>query len=196
MSDYYTVTGNPATRAAGSSAAMRAEFQRVDDAFDLLPGLSGNGDKLVTINNGGTAQSARTLAGTANQITVTVAAGTITLSLPSAVTLPGTLTVTGAATLPSVKTGGTTASVPNNTATTLFSAGTGLYLVQAYIGSGAAADYTAYAVFMSTGGSDMRKIAGVNGTNLTLAASGADIQVTQTSGSTNNVAWASLRVVQ
>ncbi len=45
----------------------------------------------VTINNTGVTA----LAGTANQITASASTGSITVSLPSAVTLPGTLIVTG-----------------------------------------------------------------------------------------------------
>jgi hypothetical protein len=53
--DWYTPSGAPATSSQGSSATMRSEFDSVETAMDKLPTLTGNGDKLVKVNSGGTA---------------------------------------------------------------------------------------------------------------------------------------------
>lgn len=50
MSDYYTQSGTPSTGAQGSSAAIRGEFFAIQNAFDKLPVLSGNGSKFVAVN--------------------------------------------------------------------------------------------------------------------------------------------------
>ena len=52
--EFYNATGAPATGSGLSSSTMRAEFAAAEDGFDLLPTLSGNGDKIVVINAGGT----------------------------------------------------------------------------------------------------------------------------------------------
>lgn len=49
---YYTQTGVPVTLSQGSSASMRAEFAALAAAFDKLPTLSGNANKIVTVNGG------------------------------------------------------------------------------------------------------------------------------------------------
>jgi len=82
---YYTPTGYPATGASGSSASMRSELALVEDGFDLLPTLSGNGGKHVTINAGGTAL---------------VASGVVSES-GSTLTVAGNLSVTGTTSLTS-----------------------------------------------------------------------------------------------
>jgi len=56
--DFYSKSGNPATRAQGSSATIRNEFLIVEQGFDKLPTLTGNGLKLVRINSGATALEA------------------------------------------------------------------------------------------------------------------------------------------
>ncbi|MEI6128982.1 MAG: hypothetical protein WCR59_02845, partial [Planctomycetota bacterium] len=54
---YYTPSGNPGTGTMGLSATMRAEFVSIGTAFDLLPIVSGNANKAVVINGGGTAMT-------------------------------------------------------------------------------------------------------------------------------------------
>ena len=60
--EYYSHGGYPASGASGSSAAMRAELDAVDDGFDKLPTLSGNNSLPVFINSGGTALEATAVA--------------------------------------------------------------------------------------------------------------------------------------
>lgn len=55
---YYSPTGNPSTGASGSSSAIRAEFDAIEDAFDKLPALSGNTLKYLRVNAGETAVEA------------------------------------------------------------------------------------------------------------------------------------------
>jgi len=55
MSDWYDVTGVPATRAALVSATIRAEFALIETAMAKLPTLTGAGDELLKVNAGGTA---------------------------------------------------------------------------------------------------------------------------------------------
>lgn len=53
---YFSQTGYPATRQTGpTSAPLRAEFALIAAAFDKLPTLSGNANKLTKINTGATA---------------------------------------------------------------------------------------------------------------------------------------------
>jgi hypothetical protein len=49
LSEYYDHTSYPATGAAGSSAAMRAELDAIETAFNKLPTLTGNGGKLLKV---------------------------------------------------------------------------------------------------------------------------------------------------
>jgi hypothetical protein len=53
--DFYTATGSPSTRSAGSSSTMRSEFAAIEDAFDKLPTMTGNADKVVLVDSGGVA---------------------------------------------------------------------------------------------------------------------------------------------
>jgi hypothetical protein len=46
---YYDHTTYPAPNAPGSSAALRAEFDKVEQGFEKLPTLSGQGGKLVAV---------------------------------------------------------------------------------------------------------------------------------------------------
>jgi len=71
------------------------------------PTTAGTNGYVLTTNGSGvtswaaqTASGVSSLAGTANQITASSSTGAVTLSLPSAVTLPGTLAVTGTAVAP------------------------------------------------------------------------------------------------
>lgn len=57
---YYTPSGSPANNSSGSSSVVRSEFALIEDAFDLMPTLSGNGGKLVAVNSGATGLEAVT----------------------------------------------------------------------------------------------------------------------------------------
>lgn len=56
--DFFNPSGVPTTGAALSSATIRNEFSAIGAGFDKLPALSGNGNKVVTVNSGGTALTA------------------------------------------------------------------------------------------------------------------------------------------
>lgn len=56
--EYYSASGTPSTSSQGASASMRGEFSLVEAGFAKLPALSGNGNKVVTVNSGGTALTA------------------------------------------------------------------------------------------------------------------------------------------
>jgi len=60
--DYFNETGAPADQSSGDSSVMRSEFTEIGNGFDKLPGLTGNGNKTVVINAGGTAQTVKTAA--------------------------------------------------------------------------------------------------------------------------------------
>ena len=81
-------------------------------------------------------------------------------------------------------------------ATTIFSitaALTGRYEVVALIGfSGAPAQYTAIATIIWDGNGS--RVVANNGANLTITISGSNVQITQTSGSTQTVSWSFLRI--
>jgi hypothetical protein len=53
--DFYGASGAPATRSAGTSAAIRNEFGLIQAAFDKMPALSGNALKLLRVNAAGSA---------------------------------------------------------------------------------------------------------------------------------------------
>jgi len=55
---YYNGGAFPATGAPATSASMRAELASISTGFDKLPTLSGNANKLVTVNSSGTALEA------------------------------------------------------------------------------------------------------------------------------------------
>ena len=56
---YFNQSGYPATRQTGpTSAPLRAEFAAIAAAFDKLPVLSGNGNKLTKVNSTATALTA------------------------------------------------------------------------------------------------------------------------------------------
>lgn len=55
---YYSPTGNPSTGASGSSSAIRAEFDAIEDAFDKLPALTGSSLKFWRTNAGETGAEA------------------------------------------------------------------------------------------------------------------------------------------
>jgi hypothetical protein len=49
---FYTASGTPVASSFGASAAIRGEFATIMAAFDKLPQLSGNANKIVTVNGG------------------------------------------------------------------------------------------------------------------------------------------------
>jgi hypothetical protein len=81
---YYDHTSFPASGAAGSSAAMRAELDAIEAGFDKLPTLSGNGLKLVRVNAGGTALEAAD--GSATNIVYTPTGNTASTNVQAAIT--------------------------------------------------------------------------------------------------------------
>lgn len=89
-----------------------------------------------------------------------------------------------------------TVSATTAVATTIFSitaALTGRYEVVALIGfSGAPAQYTAIATIIWDGNGS--RVVANNGANLTITISGSNVQITQTSGSTQTVSWSFLRI--
>lgn len=66
--DFFTKTGWPATGSSGASASARAEIAAIEAAFDKLPGLTGNGGKIVAVNSGATALEALTTTGTGSAV--------------------------------------------------------------------------------------------------------------------------------
>lgn len=60
--NYYNPSNAPATSSSLSSATMRAEFAAIGQAADKLAPLTGNGDKVLVVNPGGTAQTSKTAA--------------------------------------------------------------------------------------------------------------------------------------
>jgi len=93
--DFYTSTSVPGTGAALSSATIRAEFSAISAGCDKLPGLSGNGNKAVVVNAGGTALTVTAAALALAVAFTTAGAGGITLTSTGAtnVTLPTTGTL-------------------------------------------------------------------------------------------------------
>lgn len=87
MSDFYDHTGFPSTGSAGLSAAMRAEFTKLETAFGKFPALSGNDGKALVVTGGGAS--------------VGVTSGTLTLSgnLTKAASHSLTLTTTATTSL-------------------------------------------------------------------------------------------------
>ena len=57
---YYNHGSYPTTGAPGTSASMRSELSSISAGFDLLPVISGNGNKAVIVNSGATSLSVTT----------------------------------------------------------------------------------------------------------------------------------------
>lgn len=70
-SEFYDHTTYPANGAAGSSSALRSELDAVEQGFDKLAGLSGNGGKAIFVNAGASAYEAVTATGTGNAVRAT-----------------------------------------------------------------------------------------------------------------------------
>lgn len=103
---YYDHSTFPAPNAPGSSAQLRAELEKIEDGFDLLPTLAGNGGKLVRVNAGATAlESTSTIAnptitgGTINNTVIggsTPAAGTFSTLAATTATVGGAAVLSAA----------------------------------------------------------------------------------------------------
>lgn len=132
---FYNHTTYPTPNSPGSSAAMRAELQAVSAAFDKMPTLAGNANKIVVINSGGTGLSSTSalsgIAITGSTIdstpigATTRAAGNFTsLSVNGAAGL-GTAVTIGGGTINNTPIGGTTPSTGAFTAASASSGFTG-----------------------------------------------------------------------
>lgn len=125
MTDYFTPDGNPVAQSRGVSAQIRALFTAIQTGFGKVAGYTGNGNKLVKINSGATAQEAlalgtanqvlgmnsggtayehKTIAGTSAEITITHGANSVTASIPAAVTFTGKTIAGGTFTSPTINT--------------------------------------------------------------------------------------------
>lgn len=105
-----------------------------------------------------------------------------------------TLSSTGVTEFATARTAGSSASIATATPTTIFTAATGMYIVNTFVGfSGGPSQYTAQA-FVLCDGSGARVIAN-NGSNLTITLSGLNVQVTQTSGISQTVFSNWLRII-
>lgn len=117
---YYNTTGTPATGSHGASANIRAELALIQAGFELLPTLSGNGDKLIGVNAGATALEAKSITFAGAFTTVGAYAVTLTFTGVTGVTFPtsGTLaTLAGSETLTNKTING-----PDNTLTNIANA--------------------------------------------------------------------------
>lgn len=92
--------------------------------------------------------------------------------------------------------GGDTGAIATATPTTIFSLtpleSSGLWIVVACLPNAGAANYTASADVLCDGTN--ARITANNGALLTITLSGADVQVTQSSGTSTSVQWSCLRV--
>lgn len=80
--DYYDSSNVPSTGSLGSSAVVRAEYDAIEAGFIKCAPLTGNANKAVVINSGGSAQ--------------TVTAATLALAIAFATAGSGSITLTGA----------------------------------------------------------------------------------------------------
>jgi len=78
---------------------MRAEFEAIEDGFDKLPVMTGNGGEIVAVNSGGTALEAVATTGTGNAVKatsptlVTPVLGVATATSINGTTIPSTKTL-------------------------------------------------------------------------------------------------------
>lgn len=107
--EYYDHTTYPAQGAQGSSAALRAELDSIENGFGKCPALSGNANKAVIVNSSGNAQTTTigTLALAGNLATVGAVASTFTMTGVTALTFPTSGTLLSSATAVTVPQGGT-----------------------------------------------------------------------------------------
>lgn len=87
---------------------------------------------------------------------------------------------------------GTTGSIATATPTTIFTTTLGAYLVFAWVVDTGAANYTASATVIDENSG--ARISANNGGALTITLSGRNVQVTQSSGSSNSVRWSYLKI--
>lgn len=91
MTDFYSHGSWPATGSAGTSSPARAEFDAIAAGFALLAPYTGNANKIVVVNSGGTGYTVTTgtlaLAGnfaTTGAYNLTIAqTGSVTMTLPA-----------------------------------------------------------------------------------------------------------------
>lgn len=98
--DYYNHSGIPATGSPGSSSQMRAEFSAIESGFSSLPNLTGNANKAVVVDGGGTSLTVTTggLALGGNFTISGAFATTLTVTTSTNVTLPASGTLATRAT--------------------------------------------------------------------------------------------------
>lgn len=71
---YFAPSGYPSTRQTGpTSAPLRAEFAAIEDAFDKLPALAGNANRLVKVNGSASGLTATALYEVAGKIGINIA---------------------------------------------------------------------------------------------------------------------------
>ncbi|MEE8307466.1 MAG: hypothetical protein V3R81_09385 [Gammaproteobacteria bacterium] len=76
LADWFTASGIPVQRSAISSAEFRTEFSNIETLIsDKLPAYTGNGDKIVVVNAGGTALTSITSAAAATLLGLPTHAG-------------------------------------------------------------------------------------------------------------------------
>lgn len=88
--NFYNVTGTPSHGAQLQSAPMRAELAAIQSGFDKLPTMTGNGNKTVRVNSGGTALEVSKVV-----ITEPATSATMTIADGKTLTTNNTLTLTG-----------------------------------------------------------------------------------------------------
>ena len=91
---FYNVTGTPANRATGASAAIRAEFAAIDAAFSKFLTLAGNAGALLQVDATGMLVIAATSINALAIGSVTPSSGAFT-SLTATTLATGTLTASG-----------------------------------------------------------------------------------------------------
>lgn len=152
--DFFSASGAPATGSQGSSATMRAEFASIEDGFDKLPALAGNGGKVVAVNSGGTALEPLTTTGTGSVVKATSPTlVTPTIGVATATSINGT-TIPSSATL--LTSGGALGTPSSGTVTNL--TGTASININGTVGAttpntGAFTTVTASGVFTGPDGS-------------------------------------------
>jgi len=99
--DFFTKSGAPSPSASGSSTLVRAEFAAIEAAFNKLPALTGNANKLVVVNPG---ETALTATGALSGLSITGGSinntpiGASTPSTINATTVNATIGITGSLT--------------------------------------------------------------------------------------------------
>lgn len=197
-SEYYDHTTYPATGAAGSSSAARAEFDSVEQGFGKLPDLAGNGGKIVAVNSGASALEAIATTGTGsgvlatsptlvtpilgvaaatsiNKVTITAPASGATLTIANGKTLTAsntiTLTATDGSTL-AIGAGGTLGTSAYTAATAYLSSSVTVTVAQG--GTGAATFTDGGVLIGNATGALQVTTAGTSGQVLTSNGAGVD----------------------